>query len=427
MISISAFLPALAVAVLFGPSQHGAERQQPAPFVACLPGAIRVGSETIRCPNPLAEALRRAGPGTIVDVAPGEYPAFGIGLGRNDAWNANTPGGNRGAPVVVRGRGARIVPGSSGDTITISQGAPCAWIRFEGLTIVAGNRAAVMFYKCGPGQKHEGFQFVDCTIDGGFDHASGRGSNSKWGVWAHGLAGFEYRGGSIFNLRNEHAFYLQNAQGDITIENVRASRLGRTFLQVTARPGEGPPGVGTVTVRNCIVEDACIAIGDDYKGGYAFTIAGRHTGVIQLENNRYRAGFVPEIAKLTRPGVRYGTGALVAWDGFGQPNGRLVLRNNDFEMAPGCGDRPLVAIGGCTEVDIAGTNRFVSSYEIALELDPPREAGFESNPNGRVRVDSRTTIQGGAIRRAGKPITLSDLTLPPLAPDRKPPPSSGGR
>jgi hypothetical protein len=277
-----------------------------------------------------------------------------------------------------------------------------------------------MFYKCGPDQSHEGFHFVDCAIDGGFDHATGRGLNTKWGVWAHSLADFQFVGrtrpAEIKNLRNEHAFYLQNCRGDVTIDNVRASRLGRTFLQVTARPGDGPPGVGTVTVRNCVVEDACIAIGDDYKGGYAFTIAGRHTGMLIFENNRYRAGFVPALRKLTRPGVPYGTGAFVSWDGFGQRNGRLVLRGNDFELAPGCGDRPLVAIGGCTDVDIAGANRFVSAYDIALELDPPREAGFESNPNGRVRIDPRTVVTGGKIRRAGKPTTLQALAGAPSAP-----------
>ncbi len=382
-------------------------------LVRCTPTSISVnGAAPIAAGNPIAQALSNAGPGSTIELAPGDYPAFAIGLDKQAPWNARISGGTALQPIVVRATGkVRIVPQSGGDTIAIAQQFACSNVVFEGLTIEAGYRAGIMFYKCGPNQLHDGFKFKDCEILGGFDHLTGQGRNSKWGVWGHSLKDFEFVGATrpavITGLRNEHAFYLQNAKGDITIDNVQASRLGRTFIQITARPGDGEAGLGTITVRNCVVEDACIAIGDDHKGGSAFTVAGRHLGTLIFENNKYRAGFTPGIQRLTREGVPYGTGAFVAWDGRGASNGTLILRNNDFELAPGCGDRPLVSIGGCKDVQILGKNRFVAGRASALELDPVLP-GFASNPNGKVVLDKAAEIKG-AVRSGGRDTSVAEL------------------
>ena len=424
MILLRHFALAAALAGLQqAPEQRGQVRN-PVPFVGCTPDSIRLGTETIASKNPIADALKRAGPGTLIELAAGDYPAFSVGMSKQNEWNAPIAGGNRGQPIVVRAIGAaRVVPGSSGDTIAIVQDVPCAHITFEGLTIIAGYRAGIMFYKCGPNQMHEGFRFLDCTIDGEFDHLTGRGRNSKWGVWGHSLKDFEFVGRKrpavVRNIKNEHAFYLQNAKGDITLDNVQCSRVGRTFIQITARRGDGEPGLGTVSVRNCVIEDACLAMGDEYKGGSAFTVAGRHTGQLIFENNRYRAGFAPGIQKLTSRGAPYGTGAFVSWNAGGERNGTLILRNNDFEMAKGCGDRPLVSIGGCNEVQL-GVNRFVAGAGIALDIDAPDSGNSRCE---RVIVDEGSTIQG-PIRFEGATVDLQGLlartqrAAPPAAPEK---------
>ena len=107
---------------------------------------------------------------------------------------------------------------------------------------------------------------------------------------------FEFRGQSrkarVENIQQEHAFYIQNAQGPILIENVQAKRLGRTFCQFTARAKDGPVGKGSITVRNCDVSDIGLFKDDNHKGGSAFTFAGRLTGDILVEGNRYRAGSI---------------------------------------------------------------------------------------------------------------------------------------
>jgi hypothetical protein len=114
---------------------------------------------------------------------------------------------------------------------------------------------------------------------------------------------------------------------------------------------------------------------------------------------------------LTRDGVPYGTGALVAWDrGSGEPNGKLILRDNDFESASGCGDRALVSLGGCREVRLEGKNRFVAGGDVpALALDPLADDGNVANsPLGSISVSNETVVHGRIARR-GETIELNSL------------------
>ena len=404
-----AALSLLAVAALRGQGgQGGRERppeRRPGLSITCSPGSVTLSGKRVDTPNPIAYALDRAGPGSTIEVLAGDYPAFSLGLNNRAAWSSRSPGGTRAEPVRVRARGkVRIRPGKSGDTIAIAQQVPCAWVTFEGLEIEPGNRAGIMFYVLGPSQSHQGFHFIDCDVIGSWDHVAKSGRPSKWGVWASGLDDFVFRGETrpavIRDIQKEHAFYLNNPRGDITIENVQASRLGRTFCQFRAPADAGPPGRGTITVKNCTVEDACIAAGDGYKGGSAFTVAGRLTGKIVFEKNAYRAGFDPQIRTLTRDGEPYGTGAFVCWDAGGQPNGTLILEDNVFEMAPGCGDRPLVSIGGCRELVIRGRNRFLAGgFDTALHVDPLQEGRLTNTPVGSIAFDPATEVRGSILMR----------------------------
>lgn len=412
---------ALSLALLLGAAPSSLP--EAAAQIRCTPTTVQLsGKPAHRVKNPIAAALSNARPGDVIELMAGTYPGFTIGFKQDKYWNANTRGGQPGRPITVRGVGGlvRIRPSKdSGDTIALSQARPNGHFRFENLEILAGNRAAIMFYKASPNQVYDGFEFYDCDIVGGWDHVAKRGRNSKWGVWGHSMKNFVFAGrnrpATVTDIKREHAFYLQNPKGDLTLENITAARLGRTFCQFTARPGDGAPGVGTITVRNCRVEDACIAEGDGYKGGSAFTVAGRLTGTLIFEGNSYHAGLNPAIAKLTRKGQRYGTGAFVAWDGGGVPNGKLVLRNNTFVMAPGTGERAVVSIGGCREVRIEGTNRFTSGgREAALELDPVAgartgpSAKTRNTPNGKVYL-SPTADLLGRVELRGVRATDADL------------------
>ena len=245
--------------------------------------------------NPIAEALTQAKPGTTIFLDPGDYPPFTIGFQSHSPANSTTKGGQPGMPIVVEGKGPGVrIVGVEGDTIAIDQRVPNGWITFRNLTIVPGRRAGVMFYERKDGKEHRGYSFEDCHILGAFDAGTGKGKRSKWGVWGQLLRDFRFVGvrapARIENISEEHAFYLQNVQGSITIENVHARDLGRTFCQFTARVGNGPVGQADVVVRDCVVEDACIGAADGFKGGSAFTICGRMPGTFLFEHNVYKAG-----------------------------------------------------------------------------------------------------------------------------------------
>ncbi|MEO6711789.1 MAG: hypothetical protein ABI054_13835, partial [Planctomycetota bacterium] len=371
-------LPCMVALALLAPQKKDKpQRPKPPPppkamLILCTPTTIACdGDPATESVNSIAEALTRSQPGTRIELSSGDYQGIGIGYSKDAKWNAKTSGGTRERPVTVLGKGKARIVGTS-DAITVSQQIKNGFITFENIELSPGYRSAVLFAQGqDPDWVHEGYRFLDCDVVGHWNHLTdsdgesdeASANTSKWGVYGRGLKDFEFRGVGrpvrVIDIRREHAFYLQNLRGDVLIENVNAARLGRTFVQLTAREKEGPPSVGQVTIRNCHVEDCCIAAGDNFKGGSAFTFAGRHTGTILLQKNSYRAGFVAALLGLTRQGMPYGTGALVAWDGNeSDPTARLILEDNDFQMAPGCGDRPLVAIGACAQVEIRGKNRF---------------------------------------------------------------------
>lgn len=371
----------------------------------CTPASVTIGGRTEQTKHPIARALTAAKAGDTILLRPGNYEPFTIGFDNNSPSNARTSGGRPGAPIVVSGDelGLVRIRTRGGDTIAIDQRLPNGHITFKNLTIEAGPRAAIMFFRQPPAKIHAGFAFEDCHIDGGWNHLKKQGRKSKWGVWGQNLKDFRFVGtkepARIHGLRYEHAFYLQNSRGDILIENVQANLLGRTFCQFTARERDGLPGEGTITIKNCRVFDAGIAREDGFKGGSAFTLAGRHRGTFLLEGNLYRAGFHPDVRELTLPLMPYGTGAVAIWQGGErEQNAHVILRDNVFEYYEGCGDRPVVAIGGTARVEISGTNRFLSGgSQPALALDPVNDAGRPISPlNKSVSVDP-ATVFGGAI------------------------------
>jgi hypothetical protein len=389
--------------------------------VGTIDGTIQVSPSWIRLPsgerfdtpNGIARALEFAAPGARIEVLAGKYPPLEIGLGNRNPNNSRTRGGAPGRPIVVRGRaGARLEHRGQGDTLAIAQKSPVAHIWFENLELVPGNRAAVMFYDLPDHEQHSGFHFYDCRILGSWDHVNAEGETSKWGVLGHDLDDFVFAGrerrAEVSRIRLEHAFYLQSPRGDIRIENVDASRLGRCFIQLTARERSGPPGRGLITVRGNRVEDTGLSDWDDHKGGSAFTFAGGlEFCTILVAGNRYRAGFDPSVAKLTRAGVPFGTGAFVAWHGGeARPNGKLVLTGNDFEIAPDAGDRALVTIGACEKVQIDGSNRFLAgAFGVALDLKGIHDGKrSDRDRNGPTEL-SRDVELRGRVLFEGRPLT----------------------
>lgn len=413
-------LPALAAAVLsvllgagFAPPLS-AEAEVRAPWIRVTPTSYRVdGGATVTSAQPLAEALRHAEPGSTVELEAGTYPVLRLGFGRGP--NNADCSGTEVRPITIQaahpGPNKPVISAvGKSDALLIDQKAPVQHITFKGLVFEPGYRSAVIFYRQKGAAVHRGFRFLDCDILGGWDHLKAEGAPSKWGVNGHRIADFEWRGvlrpSVIRDLKNEHAFYLQNIAGDVLIENVHATRLGRTFVQFTSRSADGPQATGDVVVRRNVVRDVCIGAGDAYKGGSAFTVTGNMPKATFLfEDNSYRAGFDPALRKLTRKNVPYGTGAFVVW-GEKDPVrvGSITLKDNDFRFADGTGDRPVVALGAAKRVALEGQNTFVAgAFGVALAVDPPRGSGVPTElPVLKITMDPRTECDG-RVEWRGKP------------------------
>jgi hypothetical protein len=382
----------------------------------CTPNSWGIVGQPLR-PNahPIVAALKKAQAGSTITLEAGDYAPFTLGLGSSATNNSKCKGGRQDAPLVIDGRGRVRIIGRDGDTVGIDQRDSVRHITFRGISFLAGRRAALMFYKRDDGKNHVGFFFEDCQILGGFDHVRGTGRHSKWGVWGHRLKNFRFVGveepAKVTGLRSEHAFYIQNPQGDVLIENVIGDGLGRTFVQLTCRKRDGPPGRGKFTVRRCRVSNIGLARGDNFRGGSAFTIAGRHRGQLLFEENVFRAGFDKRYGKLKPVGGVHGTGAFVAWQGGEKErNSVLILKNNDFSMAYGCGDRALVAITGCDVVRILGKNVFRSgAFQPALALEPLDDDGnMAGEPNVNVGIVP-TTVYEGEITLQNRVLSRADM------------------
>lgn len=382
------------------------------PTLDVWPDAVRLfDGRSFPSDAPLALAIELAAPGALVRVLPGDYGPMSLGVGGHGDARALPAGGNAAMPILVRAEGrVRLLPRGAQDTLTIGQTRPFSHVRFEGFEIHAGSRAAVMFHRAPANGANRGFHFIDCVVDGGFDHVTDRGLHSKWAFQVWDPDDFVFAGvrrrAVVRNVCHEHAFYVQHPRGDVRIENVDAQRLGRTFLQVTARASSGPPGRGRLVVRGNRIEDTGISGRDNFKGGTALTFAGRLEAMeILVESNRVRSGFTPELRWRTLEGAPYGTAALVAWGaGEDQPNGHLILRGNHFEFAPGAGDRPLVSIAATRRATLEGNRFLAGEHPVALEFDPPGEDGrARDRPNGPIALGPENQVRG-QVTRLGRPL-----------------------
>ena len=152
------------------PEKPSASGPAPATWIHCTADSIELPDQKPeKAQNPIAAALAKAKPGTVIHLDPGDYPAFTIGFQSNSPANAVTKGGEPGNPVVVEGTGTVRVLGVQSDAIAIDQRFPNGWITFRHLEIVPGERSGVNFYPRTDGRIHQGFTFEDCNILGRYD------------------------------------------------------------------------------------------------------------------------------------------------------------------------------------------------------------------------------------------------------------------
>jgi hypothetical protein len=389
---------------------------KPKRFVQLTPRSIQIdGGAVHEVENPLVRALEACGPGSTIQLSDGDYRPLSIGFLNADPNNARTRGGAPGQPIVIAARGAvRIHGGSIGHCIRIAQQIPNGYFTFRGFALHGASQSAIQLTR---GGTHVGFRFEDCSIDGGYDHATRQGLASNLGIDAYGVVDFAYVGTkqpvTIAHLRGGDGIRLTNTQGDVVVERVIGERLGGAFVRITSASADGPPGLGLIVLRHCVATDVGLDPDANHKSAYAYTITGRHFGTIALDRCTYRSGFDSALLGLTQPGVAYGLGAVQVTDGVDHARTEtLVLYGCNFQAAPETGATPLVSIGGVHMLRIEGKSTFVAGRSgLALDLDPrsvDAAGGLRSTANGLTRIAQDTVVQG-ALKVRGVDAKLEQL------------------
>ena len=290
-------------------------------------------------------------------------------------------------------------PVGSSDTIAFYKKA--CWTTLVGLKIMGDDRAGVHFVTSNPNGPYLDDQFLEVTIDGGWNYYNNTGTTAKWGFQSYGLQGFRYVGGEVKNVGDqsvgEHAFYMHNPDTDlqgnaIELRDVNSSNVGRTYVQIVNRVNDCsyaspcPPGSGNVQIEHAVIKNTGLEGG--CTGGSSLTFGGRNDYNIVVSNTYVESGLDPGLSCK-------GTGEFVTWDGNNVPpenNGPTTVRNSYFIMAANQGNKPLSEIGTLDKFTLEKST-FISgkTYSFILKnstnsicLD--RDSNITGNPEKRVTV-----------------------------------------
>ena len=312
-----------------------------------------------------------------------------------------------GPPITLRGNVngprpiiQRNVPPSGGSN-AVFFGPGCGDVIFEHLDIEADDTAGVMTAN----SPMKNFTFRDCRIYGLFDPVapSGQLDDSKWGalLWKH--ENWTFEDCEIAGIRQEHAQYGHNRQGQVTWRRVKARHCQRTAFQDVSRPGEGPIGKGDVLLEDVEAVDVCLEQGG---GGSAITCRGGNpSSNWTLRRVRVRLGCD---AALKAPYNENITGSVVFDNGSGGTYGgtkSVLMDQCDFEVGtvyPGANNakRSNVRLEVVESVTIRNTRIKGGTNGIALEI-------ATSVPT--VRFEGTNSITGKILYHGTPYATLDDL------------------
>ncbi len=291
-------------------------------------------------------------------------------------------------------------PVGSSDTISFNQ--KSCWTTLVGLKIMGDDRAGVHFVTSTNNGPYLNDQFLEVTIDGGWDYYNNSGTTAKWGFQSYGLQGFRYVGGEVKNVGDmsvgEHAFYMHNPDTDATgnaieLRDVNSSNVGRTYVQIVNRPDDCsyanpcPPGSGIVTIEHAVIKNT--GLEGNCTGGSSLTFGGRNDYNIIVSNTYVESGLDTGLSCK-------GTGEFVTWDGNNVPaenNGPTTVRNSYFIMAPNQGNKPLSEIGTVDSITIekstfiSGKTYSMNAKKSAVTKCFDRDSNITGNPEKRVTVD----------------------------------------
>jgi hypothetical protein len=257
----------------------------------------------------------------------------------------------RSAGCTVMARNCRMatVKANSGDTISCMDGALLEETLFRGLFIEASGRSAVMTLSEKPPYR---FNFLDCVIDGGYDHATGQGFDSKWGLMIHRWAGWAARC-TFRNIKREHGAYIHTPMSDILLYKNVSENLGRTSYQFVGRRTEAGYADIELHVKDCTLKNPGLR-----DGGSSLTVQG--IGTLLVEDSEFLIGQDRQFRDAymnSHPNQSvFSTGHIVNWDDLGRcdPTKQVTFKNVNVWSHPGDGQAPCVTVKNADALKIEG-------------------------------------------------------------------------
>lgn len=284
---------------------------------------------------------------------------------------------------------------AGGTTISVHPG-PFHYIEWYNVKINAGWFGIAMgtaLNAAPPNDRFTSWHFFNSEINGGFDHKTQTGVNSKWGMLSYGLDDFIFEGGKCQGVRQQQCFYLHTDKGNVRIANNVLCEMGRSAIQIVARHCEGvcnlPANPGDIIISGNTIADTGIASMDGFQGGQSLTVMGRNTGNIEISNNTFSYG-----QDLCTPGLmaavmalpayphnlKWGLGATVIWSDTavdreaGEKAGPVKYFGNQITYCPTCQQGNAVSLSSALSVDAYNNYIRVGSKDKALLLG-------ENNPS----------------------------------------------
>ncbi len=253
-----------------------------------------------------------------------------------------------GCTVMARNEHQAVITRNTGDSISCMDGSQLAATTFRGLNIECSGRSAVMTLSEKPPYD---FRFEDCIIDGLYDHATGQGADSKWGLMIHRWSGYAAR--CLFrNIKREHGAYIHTPMSDILLYKNVSENLGRTSYQFVGRRTEAGYADIELHVKDCTLKNPGLR-----DGGSSLTVQG--IGRLLIEDSEFLIGQDRTFrdAYMLRTGKQvFSTGHIVNWDDLGRCDStrQVTFKNVNVWSHPGDGNAACIQIKNADKLKIEG-------------------------------------------------------------------------
>ncbi len=267
------------------------------------------------------------------------------------------------------------------------------------------------------------WEFDNIIVDGGYNHVDQSGflgqggkpplfptgnpnlifSESAWAYTCFGVSGWKWTNCTMRNMAREHGIYNHGQKGPLTVRNCIFYQCGGTAMQNASRTCCNPDGgwPNPITQQDGIIPEGEIIFEDNwvadmtvnpakgYNQGHCISFNGRQNVPISIKRNIVLLGYdsitpgwaaAVYAAKVNAGGdtLPLFNGCLVSFTGADaayEPNGSMVLWDNQFSVHPAWGSNVCVRLDYLYSLDASGNSFIMGNHKPAFTLASELHSG----------------------------------------------------